>query len=138
MSAIPVTVRRPGWVVFAAVMTFIAAFWYGLVSLTEFANSTWFVTVSGQTYNLFSSNFFWWGIFDAGIAVLAVLAAASLLRGGFFGLTMGLVGAGVSLLRWVFYIPAAPWLALTIIALDILVVLSLCLSLEWFEEANSS
>ena len=137
-AAVPVTARRPGWVTFAAVMTFIAAFWYALIALMEFANSTWFVTVAGQSYNLFNSHFFWWGMFDAAIAVLAVAAAASLLRGGYFGLTMGFVGAGVSMLRWLFYIPVAPWMALTIIALDILIVMGLCLSIDWFENANPS
>jgi len=129
--------RRPGWVTFAAVMTFIAAFWYGLISLMEFANSTWFITVSGHTYSLFSSHLFWWAMFDAGIAILAIAAAVSLLRGGFFGLTMGLLGAAVSMLRWMFFIPAAPWLALTIILLDILVVVGLCLSFDWFDQANA-
>lgn len=131
-----VTDRRPGWVTFAAVMTFTVAVWYALVSLTEFANSTWFVTVAGHQYSLFSSHFFWWALFDAGIAALAVIAGLSLLRGGLFGLFMGFAGAGISMIRWMFYIPAAPWLALTIIAIDILIIVGLSISLDWFEEAN--
>jgi hypothetical protein len=129
--------RRPGWVTFAAVMTFIAAISYGPISLTEFANSTWFLTVSGTTYNLFSSHLFWWRMFDAAIAVLALIAAFSLLRGGLFGLIMGFCGAGFSILRWMFYIPAAPWLALMIIALDVLVIAGLCVSIDWFEDRNA-
>jgi hypothetical protein len=68
---------------------------------------------------------------------LAVAAAASLLRGGIFGLMMGFFGAGFSIMQWMFYIPAAPWLALTIIALDILVIVALCLSADWFSEQTS-
>ena len=86
-----ITARRPGWVTFAAVMTFVAAVSYALVSLTEFANSTWFVTVHGETYNLFSSHFFWWGLFDAGIAVIALAAGVSLLRGGYLRSAHGLL-----------------------------------------------
>jgi hypothetical protein len=130
------TGRRPGWVTFAAVMTFVAAVDYAFVALTEFANSHWFVTVNGATYSMFHAHFFWWGIFDTAIAVLAVAAGVSMLRGGYFGLVMGFLGAGFSLLRWMFYIPATPWLALTIIGLDVLVILGLCLSLEWFEQSN--
>ena len=32
------------------------------------------------------------------------------------------------MVRWMFYIPATPWLALTIITLDMLVIVGLCLS----------
>ena len=129
--------RRPGWVTFAAIMTFLSAVTYGLIALTEFANSRWFVSVNGVTYSLGSSHFFWWGMFDTAIAILAVAAGVSLLRGGFFGLVMGFMGAGISFLRWMFYIPADPWLALTIVGLDILVIIGLCLSLEWFDQVNT-
>ena len=131
------TARRPGWVTFAAVMTFIAAVGYALVSLTEFANSRWFLTVNGQTYSLFHAHFFWWGLIDAAIAVIAVAAGLSLLRGGFFGLVMGFIGAGFGMIRWMFYIPADPWLALMFVALDLLVIVGLCISLDWFDEVNA-
>jgi hypothetical protein len=126
--------QRPGWVVFAAVMTFTAAIGYGLISLTEFGNSTWFVTVGAQSYSLFSSHFFWWAVIDLTISLIAITAGVSLLRGGAFGLLMGITGASVSMIRWMFYIPASPWLALTIIFLDILVITGLCLSTDWFEQ----
>ena len=53
------------------------------------------------------------------IAVIALVAGISMLRGGSFGLIMGFVGAGISMLRWMFYIPVAPWLSLAVIAIDI-------------------
>jgi hypothetical protein len=129
----PAAQHRPGWVTFAAVISFLSALSYGLVSLIEFSNSTWFVTTVGGTYSLFSAHYFWWGVIDAGIAALAIAAGVSILRGGPFGFVMGYVGAAVSALRWMFYIPSDPWLALTIIALDILVMYALATSASYFD-----
>jgi hypothetical protein len=122
-------------VVFAAVVTFASAVSYALWALTEFSNSTWVVTtVNGYTYNLFHSHYLWWGIFDLTIAVIAVIAGVSMLRGGAFGLIMGFTGASISLVRWLFYIPVAPWLSLTVIAIDIGVIWALCSAIDWFTE----
>jgi hypothetical protein len=98
----------------------------------EFSNHVWFVTSVFANYNLFSSNYLWWGIFDVAIAVIAFLAALSILRGGAFGFMMGLFGAGFSLVRWMFYIPATPWLAITIVVINILVIYGLCSGMEYF------
>lgn len=128
------TRRRPGWVTFAAVITFVVAFFYALSALVEFSNSNWFVTTTYGTYSLFSAHFFWWGVIDACIAALSIVAAVSMLRGGFFGLFMGLAGAGLSMLRWMFYIPSDPWLAVSIIVIDALVIYGLCTSVDYFTE----
>jgi hypothetical protein len=130
-----VTPRRPGLVTFAAVITFISALSYGLISLIEFSNSTWFVTTAYGTYSLFSSHYLWWGIFDAAIAILAIVAGVSILRGGVFGFMMGFIGASFSAIRWLFYIPSDPWLALTFIALDGLVIYALASSIDYFSDS---
>jgi hypothetical protein len=122
-------------VTYAAVVTFFVAIVYALIALVEFSNHAWFVTNGSANYDLFGANFFWWGIFDAAIAVVAFFAAFSILQGGMFGLTMGLAGAGASLVRWFFYIPATPWLAITIIAIDIMVLYGLCIEADYFRRA---
>jgi hypothetical protein len=114
-------------------MSFVSAASYGLVALTEFANSTWFVTTPTGTYSLFSSHFLWWGIIDAAIAVAAVVGGVSILRGGILGMVLGFAGATFSGIRWFFYIPSSPWLSVTIIALDILVVYALASNADYFE-----
>lgn len=124
--------RRPGWVTFAAVVTFIVAGIQTLVALTEFANSTWLYYGPHQTYSLFSSHMLWWGIFDAILAALIFFAGLDLLRGGSYGLLMALFGAGFSAVRWLFYIPASPVLAVVIIAIDIAVIYGLCTSIDYF------
>jgi hypothetical protein len=128
---------RPGAVVFAAVVTFAVAVVYALFSLTEFANSTWVVTsVHGYTYNLFSAHYFWWAIFDVVVAVIALAAGMSMLRGGSFGLIMGFIGAGAGIFRWMFYFPVTPWLSLTIVVINVAVIWALCSSIDWFSEQS--
>jgi hypothetical protein len=119
-------------VTYAAVVTFFVAIVYALLALVEFSNHVWIVTNGSANYDLFGSNYFWWGIFDAAIAVVAFFAAWSILRGGVFGFMMGLFGAGASLVRWLFYIPATPWLAITIIGIDLLVLYGLCTEANYF------
>jgi hypothetical protein len=130
--------RRPGWVTFAAVVTFVVAAFYGLLALTEFANSYWFYgNLATNVYNLASSHLLWWGIFDTIIAVIAVTAAVSMLRGGVYGLVIGLFSASVSFLRWFFYIPSEPWLSITVIVIDALVIYGLCASMDFFEQSET-
>jgi hypothetical protein len=130
--------RRPGLVTFAAVVTFIVGGLFVLLAISEFANSYWFYgNRPSNVYNFAASHLLWWGIFDTILAVLTITAGASILRGGVFGLIMGLMGASFSFLRWLFYIPATPWLAITIIAVDALVIYGLCASMEYFAEPGT-
>jgi|SRR5947209_4234051 len=129
------TVRRPGWVTFAAVASFVVGIFYALIAITEFADSYWmYNNLPAHAYNLVGSHLFWWGILDSIIAALAIGAGVSLLRGGFFGLWAAFSAAGISAIRWLFYIPMDPWLAITIIVLDILVIYGLCMSVDYFAD----
>jgi len=129
------TLHRPGWVTFAAVASFVVGVYYVLIALSEFANSYWiYSNIPSHVYSLAGSHLFWWGIFDSIIAAISIVAGFSLLRGGFYGLIIALTGAGFSALRWLFYIPAEPWLAITIIAIDILVIYGLCVSMDYFAD----
>jgi hypothetical protein len=131
------TLRRPGWVTFASVISFVVGFFYVLAALSEFSNSYWLYSyVPGNVYNLAASHLLWWGIFDAIIAAISIGAGVSMLGGGAFGLLTGFMGAGFSLLRWLFYIPSDPWLAITIIVLDGLVLYALASSMDFFAEAS--
>jgi hypothetical protein len=88
--------HRPGMVTFAAVMMFVVA-----------------------GFEAF------WGILDLIIALIALYAGISLLRGDAFGLVMGYLFAIVGAIRWLFVIPAAPVLAVVVIALCVMVIYGL-------------
>src|SRR5215217_7803162 len=84
--------HRPGMVTFAAVMMFVVAGFEALAALLAFAGTGWWVTDAG---NLVYANFVFWGILDLIIALIALYAGISLLRGGSFGLVMGYLFAGL-------------------------------------------
>jgi hypothetical protein len=71
------------------------------------------------------ANFVFWGIVDLIIALIALYAGIDLLRGGAFGLAMGYLFAVVAAIRWLFVIPAAPVLAVVVIALCVMVIYGL-------------
>jgi hypothetical protein len=121
-------------VTFAVVYSFVIAGFYVLVALTEFANSYWFYTAPSDVYDFAGSHLLWWGIFDTAMAALFVIAGFSLLRRGLFGFFVTLTAAGISAMRWLFYIPHDPWLSISAIAIDGLVIWGLCSSMDYFTE----
>jgi hypothetical protein len=109
-------------VTFAAIMMFVVAGFEALAALLAFAGTGWWVTDTG---NLVYANFFFWGILDTIIALIALYAGIDLLRGGTYGLVMGYLFAGLGAIRWLFVIPAAPVLAVVVIALCVMVIYGL-------------
>ena len=122
--------HRPGMVTFAAVMMFLVAGFEALSALLAFAGTGWWVTDMG---NLVYANFVLWGIVDLIIALIAVYAGIDLLRGGAYGLVMGYLFAGLGAIRWLFVIPAAPVLAVVVIALCVMVIYGLAKYSEQLE-----
>jgi hypothetical protein len=124
--------RRPGMLTFAAVLMFVVAGLEALGALLAFAGTGWWVTDAG---NLVYANFVVWGIVDTIIALLALIAGIDILRGGTFGLVMGYLFAVVGAIRWLFVIPAAPVLAVVVIALCVMVIYGLAKHSDYFQEA---
>jgi hypothetical protein len=114
--------HRPGVFTFAAVIMFVVAGLEALSALLNFAGTGWWVTDTG---NLVYANFVFWGIVDLIVALIALYAGIDLLRGGDFGVVMGYLFAGVTAVRWFFVIPAAPVVAVVVIALCVMVVYGL-------------
>jgi hypothetical protein len=126
------THRRPGMLTFAAIMMFVVAGLEALSALLAFAGTGWWVTEAG---NLVYANFVFWGILDAIIALIALYAGIDILRGGTYGLIVGYVFAIIGAVRWLFVIPAAPVLAVVIVALCVMVIYGLAKYSDYFEES---
>jgi hypothetical protein len=109
-------------VTFAAILIFVVAGLEALSALLNFAGTGWWVTEAG---NLVYANFVVWGIVDLFVALIALYAGIDLLRGGDFGVVMGYLFAGVTAVRWFFVIPAAPVVAVVVIALCVMVIYGL-------------
>ena len=114
--------HRPGVFTFAAVIMFVVAGVEALSALLNFAGTGWWVTDTG---NLVYANFVFWGVIDLIIALIALYAGIDLLRGGAFGLVMAYLFAVVTAIRWFFVIPAAPVVAVVVIALCVMVIYGL-------------
>jgi hypothetical protein len=126
----PTTTGRPGWLTYAAIMMFVLGGFHILLAISEFADSTWVLT--RLDVELFIPSLFIWGILDLIIGALALYAGFSILRGGAFGFIAGLGFAMLGVIRWLFYIPVSPVLAVVIIALDVLVIYGL---IKYYEVA---
>ena len=114
--------HRPGMVTFAAVVIFIVAGLEALTGLLAFMGTGWWVTSTGD---LVYTNFVFWGVVDLIIAAIAVYAGIDLLRGGAFGLGIGYFFTVLCAIRWLLVIPAAPVLAVVVIALCVMVIYGL-------------
>jgi hypothetical protein len=125
------THMRPGMLTFAAIIMFVVAGLEGLSALLNFAGTGWWVTQAG---NLVYANFVFWGILDLIIAIIALYAGIDILRGGTYGLIVGYLFAVVGAIRWLFVIPAAPVLAVVVIALCVMVIYGLAEHSDYFDE----
>jgi hypothetical protein len=117
---------------FAAVIMFMVAGFEALSAILAFAGTGWWATASGD---LVYTNFVVWGIVDLVIALIALSAGIDLLRGGTFGQGMGYLFAGLGAIRWLFVIPAAPILAVVVIALCVMVIYGLAKASEYSQSA---
>jgi hypothetical protein len=130
-------VRRPGLVTFAAVMLFLTAGFSVVWAIVAISQPEWlrnaynangFSTVSGTAWAL--------SFLDLLVGAIAIYGGVSVLRGGLIAQVIGLSIAGFSAIRWFFFMPVVPWVAITMIALDVLVVYGLVAHSDYFENAQ--
>ena len=117
------TTRRPDMVTFAAAIMFALGGFHVLLAISEFADSTW--VLSRLDVELFVPSLVVLGVLDLIIGAMVLYAGFSILRGGVFGILGGVGFAMLDIIRWLFYIPVTPVLAVVIIALDVVVIYGL-------------
>lgn len=121
--------RRNPWLTYAAVMMFIAAALYVLWAVNLWSDSAW---VSDISNGVLGTKGWLWGLFDAALAVVYVIAGKSLLDGRSFGRWIALIGASIGVVRWFYWMAFAPFLSLTILAMLFLVIYAVLVT--WGEE----
>ncbi len=127
--------RRPGMVTFAAVMMFLAGGFEIVIAISEFANASW---LSNTTYGVAGGTLLWWGIVDLFLAAVVLYTGYDLMRGGQFGFIFGVFLAVISAIRWFFFIPWAPFLALAVIAVDLLIIFGLTANADYFRRSSKA
>ena len=116
---------RRGWVMFAAIVMFSVGFFRLISGISYLADSH---KINNLTLGLFGDNMWAWGIWDLGIAVVALWAGYSLLGNGSFGRVVSYIWAVLVIVNSFLIIGIAPWFAFAMIALAILVIYGLASS----------
>ena len=111
-----------GWVTFAAIVMFAVGFLRIISGISYLADSH---KVNNLTLGLFGDNMWAWGIWDLGIAALAIWAAYSLLEGGEFGRIIAYIWAILVIVNGFLILGYAPWYGAAAIVLAGLVVYGL-------------
>ena len=127
MSTTAYAPRQSGWLTFVAVILFAVG---GLRVISGIAYLADSVKVANPTNGLFGDNLFWWGIWDLGIAALAIYAGYSLLGNNEFGRVIGYIWAILVIIQSFLIITYAPWFAFGMIVLAVLVIWALATTSE--------
>ena len=110
-----------GWYVFAGILLGIAGVLNVVWGIAAIGNSKFFT--ENATYIV--SSLHGWGWITLIIGVIELIAAPSLFTGGGFGRVLGVFAAAISAIGALLSIPAAPFWALCIFALAIIVIYEL-------------
>ncbi len=111
-----------GWISFAGVMMIIGGslnLFYGIVAAV---NDEWVVFTNRADVYLDVSQ---WGWVHIIMGAIVVLAGIGVFSGNVLARTIGVIVAAISLVSNFFFIPVYPLWALTVIAIDILVIWAL-------------
>ncbi|HET7744348.1 MAG TPA: hypothetical protein VFK76_06355 [Gaiellaceae bacterium] len=122
MSSMQAYASRTGWIMLAAIVMFSVGFFRILSGISYLANSH---KINNFTLGFFGDNMWVWGIWDLGIAAIAIWAAYSLLGGGEFGRIVAYIWAIMVIVNGFLVIGYAPWYAAGMITLAVLVVYGL-------------
>ncbi len=111
-----------GWTGFAAVVLYAVGFFRIIEAISYFANSH---KINNLTGGLFGGQNWAWGLWDLLIAVVAIMAASSVLKGGVFGRLIGYFWGALVIVQSLVIVGYAPWFAALSIALAIAVIYGL-------------
>ena len=113
--------RGDGWLVFAVTLLSLAGIWNVFDGLLAVGKSR----VYGPESVYVFSDLRTWGWIVTGLGVLLLLAALTILRGSEFGRWFGITAAGVNAIGQLAFVPVAPFWALTMFTVDLLVIYAL-------------
>jgi hypothetical protein len=114
--------RGLGLVMFAAILLLIAGFFNMIYGIAAIANSHVFTANAHYVIGDLRA----WGWITLIISVLQLVAAAGVLAGNQLARWFAVAVVGLSAIDMMFFIPAYPFWALTIIALDVVALYGLC------------
>jgi hypothetical protein len=102
-------------IVFTVTVMFVVAGLHLLYGVGELVDNVWRLDHSN---GIFDGSLWVWGIVDVVFALILGWAAADVLRGGETGRIVGIIWIVLSMIRWLYWIPAAPVAAVVILIVD--------------------
>ncbi len=122
MSTVQAYASRTGWIMLAAIVMFAVGAFRVISGISYLVDSH---KVNDLTLGLFGDNMWLWGLWDLGIAALAIWAAFSLVSGGEFGRVIAYTWAFLVIVNSFLIIGIAPWFSAAMITLAVLVIYGL-------------
>ncbi|GAA3862441.1 membrane protein [Leifsonia kafniensis] len=120
------TVHTSGWVGwgrFAGVIILVSGIFSGIQGLVALIGpNTYYVAAGGS---LFLFNVAGWGWWNLIIGILLILTALALFTGAMWARVIAIVLAVLSAIVQMMLIPAQPWWAMIVIAMDVLIIYAL-------------
>jgi hypothetical protein len=113
--------RAAGWLLFAGAMVMIAGFLNLIYGIAGIGNANWLEANSAYVF----SNLKTWGWIVTIVGVLQLTAAFSIWAGNEYGRWLGMISAGINSIVMLMFIPAYPFGALAVFAIDVLVIYGL-------------
>jgi hypothetical protein len=114
--------RGYGLIIFASILLFVDGFFNMLYGIAAIANSHVFVANAHYVIGDLRA----WGWITLIIAVLQLVAGAGVLAGNQLARWFAVAVVGISAIEMMFFLPAYPFWALAIIAVDVVALYGLC------------
>ncbi len=114
--------RGYGLILFASVLLVVIGFFNMIYGIAAIANSHVFVANAQYVF----ADLRFWGWITLIISVLQLAAAAGVLAGNQLARWFAVVVVGLSAIDMMFFVPAYPFWALAIIAMDVVALYGLC------------
>lgn len=128
-------VKRPGIISFSGFMLILMGFFELVIAIELFREASWAKDMSG---GILGDQLVIWGVIDLVVGLVALYAGYSIFKGTNFGRWAGVIIASISAIRWFWMVPFEPFMGLTIIFIDILIIYGLMQHPEWFDQGSST
>lgn len=111
-----------GWVFFAGFMMLVMGTLQIISGLTALLNDKYFLVTQER---LIAFDFTTWGWVQLVVGIIVLMAASSVLNGGLFGRTVGVLLATLSILANFAFLSAYPIWSILVILIDVAIIYSL-------------
>jgi hypothetical protein len=112
-----------GWGRFAGVIILVSGIFSGIQGLVALIGpSTYYVAAGGSLFLFDVTGWGWWNLI---VGILLILTALALFTGAMWARVIAIILAVVSAVIQMMLIPAQPWWAMIVIAMDVLIIYAL-------------